>query len=164
MDWPSFASFYNDPKSSKVAGNVGVVRAPAGASGKHAGWSGSHGFSITKACNRPEVAASFIEFLTSRDSQMVEARLGTIPSRMDAQQAAAQEFKTQNNAFMADAASVFSAAAKNDSFAPPQLAQWNEVSNALWPELQKAIIGDKSSKQALDDPARRVNDIMEDSQ
>jgi multiple sugar transport system substrate-binding protein len=33
----------------------------------------------------------------------------------------------------------------------------------LWPELQKALIGDKSSQQALDDAAKKVSDIMQDA-
>jgi multiple sugar transport system substrate-binding protein len=163
LDWPGFASFYNDPKTSKLAGNVGVVRAPVGAANKRPGWSGSHSFSITKTCDRPEVAASFIQFLTSKDSQLVEARLGTIPSRIDAQQAAVAEFKAKNDAYMAGAIETFSAAAKEDSFTPPRVAQWNEISNALWPELQKAIIGDETSQQALDKAAKKVADIMQDA-
>jgi len=163
LDWPGFASFYNDPKTSKLAGNVGVVRAPLGAANKRPGWSGSHSFSITKVCARPEVAASFIQFLTSKDSQMVEARLGSIPSRIDAQQAIVQEFKAKDDHFMADAVATFSQAAKEDSFTPPRIAQWNEISNALWPELQKAIIGDETSQQALDKAAKKVADIMQDA-
>jgi multiple sugar transport system substrate-binding protein len=163
LDWPGFASFYNDPKTSKLAGNVGVVRAPLGAGNKRPGWSGSHSFSITKVCARPEVAASFIQFLTSKDSQMVEARLGSIPSRIDAQQAIVQEFKAKDDRFMADAVATFSQAAKEDSFTPPRIAQWNEISNALWPELQKAIIGDETSQQALDKAAKKVADIMQDA-
>jgi multiple sugar transport system substrate-binding protein len=163
LDWPGFASFYNDPKTSKLAGNVGVVRAPLGAANKRPGWSGSHSFSITTACDRPEVAASFIQFLTSKDSQLVEARLGTIPSRIDAQQAAVAEFKAKNDAYMAGAIATFSTAAKEDSFTPPRVAQWNEISNALWPELQKAIIGDETSQQALDVAAKKVADIMQDA-
>jgi multiple sugar transport system substrate-binding protein len=163
LDWPGFASFYNDPKTSKLAGNVGVVRAPVGAANKRPGWSGSHSFSITKTCDRPEVAASFIQFLTSKDSQLVEARLGTIPSRIDAQQAVVAEFKAKNDAYMASAIQTFSLAAKEDSFTPPRVAQWNEISNALWPELQKAIIGDETSQQALDNAAKKVADIMQDA-
>jgi multiple sugar transport system substrate-binding protein len=109
------------------------------------------------------VAASFIEFLTSHDSQMVEARLGSIPSRIDAQRDVQKEFEAKHDVFMASAIDVFSAAAKNDAFTPPRIAQWNEISNALWPELQKAIIGDKTSRQALDDAAKRVSDIMQDT-
>jgi multiple sugar transport system substrate-binding protein len=163
LDWPGFASFYNEPKTSKLAGNVGVVPAPLGAGNKRPGWSGSHSFSITKTCDRPEVAASFIEFLTSRDSQMVEARLGTIPSRTDAQQAVVKEFQDKHDVFMANAINVFSTAARQDAFTPPRIQQWDEISNALWPELQKALIGDKSSQQALDDAAKKVSDIMLDA-
>ena len=49
LDWPSWAGFFNDPQKSKVAGNVGVIVQPAGSSGKHTGWSGSHGFSVTES-------------------------------------------------------------------------------------------------------------------
>lgn len=163
LDWPGFASFYNDPKTSKIAGRVGVVRAPLGAGNRRPGWSGSHSFSIARTCDRPEVAASFIEFLTSHDSQMVEARLGTIPSRLDVQRDAQKEFEAKHDDFMANAIAMFSAAAKDDAFTPPRIAQWNEISNAIWPELQMAIIGDKTSKQALDDAAKRVADIMQDT-
>ena len=64
---------------------------------------------------------------------------------------------------MADAVATFSQAAKEDSFTPPRIAQWNEISNALWPELQKAIIGDETSQQALDKAAKKVADIMQDA-
>ena len=34
LDWPGWATFFNDPKSSKVAGNVGVVVQPVGLGGQ----------------------------------------------------------------------------------------------------------------------------------
>lgn len=37
LDWPGWAGFFNDPKSSKVAGNVGVKVQPKGSSGKRSG-------------------------------------------------------------------------------------------------------------------------------
>ena len=37
LDWGGWASFFNDPKNSKIAGQVGIVRAPKGPSGKHTG-------------------------------------------------------------------------------------------------------------------------------
>ena len=57
LDWPSWAGYFNDPKKSKVAGNVGVIVQPAGSSGKHTGWSGTHGFSVTEACKHKDAAA-----------------------------------------------------------------------------------------------------------
>ena len=34
---------------------------------------------------------------------------------------------------------------------PPLVPQWIEVSNVIWPELQAAIVGQKTPKEALDE-------------
>ena len=81
LDWPGWAGFFNDPKSSKVAGNVGVKVQPKGSSGKRTGWSGHHGFSVTESCANKEAAASLVWFLTNEDSQKLEAAAGPLPTR-----------------------------------------------------------------------------------
>ncbi len=81
LDWPGWAGFFNDPKSSKVAGNVGVKVQPKGSSGKRTGWSGHHGFSVTENCANKEAAASLVWFLTNEDSQKLEAAAGPLPTR-----------------------------------------------------------------------------------
>ena len=43
---------------------------------------------------------------------------------------------------------------------PPQ---WIEISNAVYPELQAAILGDKTSKQALDEAAAKATEILQDA-
>ena len=45
----------------------------------------------------------------------------------------------------------------------PPLAEWIEISNAVYPELQSAILGDKTSKQALDDAAAKATKILQDA-
>ncbi len=60
LDWPGYSTVFNDPKKSKVAGNVGIIVQPAGSSGKHTGWSGTHGLSVTQACKHKDAAASLI--------------------------------------------------------------------------------------------------------
>ena len=45
----------------------------------------------------------------------------------------------------------------------PQTASWIEISNAVYPELQAAILGDKTSKQALDDAAAKATQILQDA-
>ena len=81
LDWPGWATFFNDPKSSKAAGNVGIIVQPAGSSGKHTGWSGSHGLSVTEACKNKDAAASLVWWLTNDDSQKIEAANGSLPTR-----------------------------------------------------------------------------------
>jgi multiple sugar transport system substrate-binding protein len=39
MDWGGWAAFFNDPENSKIAGDVGFVRAPKGDAGIRSGWS-----------------------------------------------------------------------------------------------------------------------------
>ena len=160
LDWPGWASYFNDPKSSKVAGNVGIIVAPIGSSGKHTGWSGHHGFSVTESCDNKEAAASLVWFLTNEDSQKQESAAGTLPTRTAVwdyviQQAASDPYKTE-------ILTVFQEAATH-AFPVPQTPSWIEISNAVYPELQAAILGDKTSQQALNDAAQKATQILEDA-
>ncbi|MBJ6132359.1 sugar ABC transporter substrate-binding protein [Ochrobactrum sp. Q0168] len=160
LDWPGWATYFNDPKSSKAAGNVGIAPAPTGSSGKRTGWSGHHGFSVTEACPTKEAAASLVWFLTNEDSQKQESAAGTLPTRTAVwdyviQQAASDPYKKE-------VLSVFQETAKT-AFPVPQTPSWIEISNAVYPELQAAILGDKTSQQALDDAAKKATQILEDA-
>lgn len=160
LDWPGWATYFNDPKSSKVAGNVGIAPAPTGSSGKRTGWSGHHGFSVTEACPTKEAAASLVWFLTNEDSQKQESAAGTLPTRSAVwdyviAQAASDPYKKE-------VLSVFQETAKT-AFPVPQTPSWIEISNAVYPELQAAILGDKTSQQALDDAAKKATQILEDA-
>lgn len=160
LDWPSWATFFNDPKSSKVAGNVGVVVQPAGSSGKHSGWSGSHGFSVTEACAHKDAAASLVSWLTNDDSQEIEAANGSLPTRTavwewDIKQA-------ENDPYKKEVLTAFQEAAKY-AFPVPPLAEWIEISNVVYPELQAAILGDKTPKQALDTAADKATKVLQDA-
>ncbi len=160
LDWPGWATFFNDPAKSKAAGNVGIVVQPMGSSGKHTGWSGSHGFSVTEACDHKDAAASLVWWLTNDDSQKIEAANGSLPTRTavwewDVAQAASDPYKKQ-------VLSTFQQAAAY-AFPVPPIAEWIEISNAVYPELQAAILGDKTCKsrarlrrrQGDEDPAGR---------
>jgi multiple sugar transport system substrate-binding protein len=160
LDWPGWATYFNDPKSSKVAGNVGVVVQPAGSSGKHTGWSGHHGFSVTESCAHKDAAASLVWWLTNEDSQELEAANGTLPTRKavwdwDLQQAANDPYKKETLAAFQEAMKY--------AFPVPRTPEWIEISNAVYPELQSAILGDKTSKQALDTAADKAMTILKDA-
>ncbi len=55
---------------------------------------------------------------------------------------------------------AFQEAAKN-AFPVAQTPAWTEISNAVFPELQAAIVGDKTSKEALDAAAAKAAEIIE---
>ena len=163
LDWGGWSSYFNDPANSKVAGNVGLVRAPKGSSGKRTGWSGSHSFSITENCDNKEAAASFLTFLTSYDNQMVEARKGLLPTRAKVWGDAIAEFEAAGNSFNAEVMKTFQTSMAEDAFTPPLLPEWIEVSNVLWPKLQAAVVGDMSAKDALDAAQVEAAAIMHDA-
>jgi multiple sugar transport system substrate-binding protein len=133
---------------------------PVGSSGKHTGWSGHHGFSVTEACAHKDAAASLVWFLTNDDSQKLEAANGTLPTRKavwewDIQQAASDPYKKE-------VLSTFQESMKY-AFPVPRTPQWIEISNVVYPELQAAILGDKTSKQALDIAAQKATDVLKDA-
>lgn len=163
LDWGGWASYFNDPANSKVAGNVGVIRAPKGSGGKRTGWAGSHSFSITEGCDNKDAAASFLTFLTSYDNQMVEARKGLLPTRTKVWDDIKAEFNTAGNTFGVEVLDTFQASMAEDAFTPPLIPEWIEVSNVLWPKLQAAIVGDMSAKDALDAAQVEAATIMHDA-
>lgn len=163
LDWAGWATFFNDPENSKIAGDIGLTRAPVGDGGVRSGWSGSHTFSITKTCDNVDAAVSFVTFLTDHDRQMVEARKGLLPTRKQVWIDAQKEFVADGNEFLAEVFDVYSRSMAEDAFTPPLIAEWIEVSNEIWPRLQSAILGESEIQDALDEAAEAAREIMEDA-
>ena len=163
LDWAGWASFFNDPANCKVAGDIGLIRAPKGAGGKRTGWSGSHSFSITETCDNVDAAASFVTFLTDHDQQMVEARKGLLPTRTQVWTDAKKEFADAGNDFLVTVFDTYKVSMSEDAFTPPLIEPWIEVSNEIWPRLQAAILGEVEIKAALDEAAEATREIMKDA-
>lgn len=163
LDWAGWAAFFNDPANSKVAGDVGLARAPMGDGGKRSGWAGSHSFSITETCDNKEAAASFLTFLTSHDNQMIEARTGLLPTRSQVWKDIEAEFAAAGNDFMVNIFATYSQSMSEDAFTPPLIEPWIEVSNEIWPRLQSAILGEMEPQAALDEAAEAARTIMIES-
>lgn len=163
LDWAGWASFFNDPANSKIAGDIGLVRGPKGDGGKRSGWSGSHTFSVTETCDNKAAAASFITFLTDHDRQMIEARKGLLPTRTQVWEDAKAEFAADGNDFLVEVFDTYGMSMSEDAFTPPLIEPWIEVSNEIWPQLQAAILGEKTPQEALDAAAAAAREIMEDA-
>ncbi len=163
LDWAGWASFFNDPENSKIANDIGIIRAPRGTSGKRTGWSGSHSFSVTAACDNKDAAVSFVTFLTDHDQQMVEARRGLLPTRTQVWVDAKNEFTRDGNDFLVEIFDTYQVSMSEDAFTPPLIPEWIEVSNVLWPRLQAAIVGEMSAEEALNEAAEEARVVMEDA-
>jgi multiple sugar transport system substrate-binding protein len=160
LDWPGWAAFFNDPKASKVAGNIGVAPPPVGSAGVRSGWSGFHGFSVTAGCKNKEAAASLVWFLTNEESQKLESAAGPLPSRQSVWTYVIEQAKGDD--YRSEVLAAFQTASET-AFAVPQTPSWIQIANALYPELQAAILGDKAPKQALDAGAKEATYILEDA-
>lgn len=160
LDWPGWAGFFNDPESSKVAGNVGVVVQPQGSAGIRTGWSGHHGFSVTEKCENKEAAASLVAFLTNAESQTLESSAGPLPTRTAVWETVVAA--AQDDPYRAEVLSAFQQAATH-AFPAPQTPYWSEATNLIFPELQAAILGDKTIDQALEAASEAVDEMMQEN-
>ena len=159
-DWPGWMGFFNDPASSKIAGNVGVAPPPKGSSGARSGWSGFHGFSVTEDCATPEAAASLVWFLTNEDSQKLESGAGPLPTRNAVWDHIIAE--AASDPYRAEALAAFQVAAQG-AYPVPRTPSWIEITNVVYPELQAAILGDKSVEDALNAAADEATQVLEDA-
>jgi multiple sugar transport system substrate-binding protein len=162
LDWPGFAGFYSDPSASKVSDHLGFAVAPVGTSGKRGAWSGSHSFSVTEACDNKPAAVSLAVFLTNDESELMEAEAGNLPTRSATFDAAVKYFNENGKTALAEMFPIFQASLA-EARTPPLIPQWIEVSNVLWPQLQAAIVGEKTPQEALDQAAAEATTIMEDA-
>jgi multiple sugar transport system substrate-binding protein len=162
LDWPGFAGYYSDPASSKIASELGFATAPVGSSGKRGGWSGSHSFSVTQACDNKQAAVSLAVFLTNDESAMMEAQAGNLPTRSKTFDEVKTWFVDNGKPQMAEMFNAWQGSLA-EARTPPLIAQWIEVSNVIWPAVQAAIVGEKTAQAALDDAAAQATIIMQDA-
>ncbi|WP_283178558.1 sugar ABC transporter substrate-binding protein [Gemmobacter sp. 24YEA27] len=160
LDWPGWSGFFNDPAASKVAGNVGVAPAPKGSAGVRTGWSGFHGFSVTEACPTKDAAASLVDFLTNEDSQKLESAPGPLPSRTAVWEYVIAQAK--DDPYKSEVLAAFQETALT-AFPVPPTPYWIESGNLIFPELQAAILGDKTVDQALEDASNAVDELMQEN-
>ncbi len=146
-DWPGGFYTYVDPGGSEVAGRFDVALYPEGSAGRHV-YSGSHSFAIpTSAHDRP-AAIELLRFLTSRESQAYEARLGTLPARADALEDARSEAGPGS---LEERRWRLLEKAQESALVPPKHPNYPAVEDAIWEGIRETLLGNKSVKEALRD-------------
>ncbi len=165
LEWYGWYSYFQDPNSCPaVAGNFGILRGPVGASGDiHTGWAGAHAFSVTRASENKEAAASLIKFLTSEAVQYMEAQLGVLPVRDDVWARIISDASASGVALDAERLQVAQEQIGSDFFTPPLFADWISFTNLWTPILQGVILGDASVEdgvaQGVDDARSLLDDL-----
>lgn len=156
-DWPGSYHLYRDPATCVVADRVGLALLPAGPTGRRAAYAGCHSFAIPRSARQPEAAAALVRHLTSFDAQLGEARRGAIPCRASAlsavrTEAAADPAAAQRWELLAETETVM--------IMPARFAAYPLCEDALWRNVQRAMIGEVSPADAVRQAATEVHGIV----
>jgi multiple sugar transport system substrate-binding protein len=144
-DWPGGFYTYEDRQSSAVAGKYDLALYPEGPAGLHI-YSGSHTFAIPATVTDRPAALALLRFLTSRESQALEAWLGTLPARTDALQDARDA--APDGSLALRRWDLLEQAVKA-ALLPPRHPNYAAVEDAIWSGVREALIGTKSVDEAL---------------
>jgi multiple sugar transport system substrate-binding protein len=146
LNWTYAYALGNDPKDSKVAGQVGVEPAP-GVEGisTASGVNGSMGLGITTTSQHPDAAWKYITYMTSQPVQNQYAQL-SLPIWASSYDDPAV---TKGQEDLVAAAKT----ALGVMFPRPFTPKYQQMSQALQVAIQKAILGTSSPEDALKEAA-----------
>ena len=142
LNWTYMFNLANDPKESKVAGQVGVVPAP-GVTGtsEASAVNGSMGLGVTATSKHQDEAWKYIAYMTSEPVQNAYAKL-SLPIWAS----------SYDDPAVTKGQETLVAAAKTAlplMFARPATPNYQELSSALQVGVQQAILGATSPEEAL---------------
>lgn len=152
LNWTYMFALANDPNESQVAGQIEIAHTPAGPAGAP-GVNGSMGIAVSNGSQNQDEAWRYIQFMTSQEVQNQYAKL-SLPIWKSS-------YEEQE---VVDALPQVVPVAKeqlNDMILRPIVPQYNEVSQDMQVEIQRALTGDKTPKQALDDAASSVESVTQ---
>jgi multiple sugar transport system substrate-binding protein len=153
-DWPGGFYTYEDPEQSAVVGSYDVALYPEGQAGRFV-YSSSHTFAIPSTVRDRLAAVELLRFLTSRESQAFEARLGTLPARSDSLGDARTEAEAGS---LAERRWMLLEKAQEKALIPPKHPNYPAVEDAIWQGVREALLG-KGAKETLretEEAARRA--------
>ena len=144
-DWPGGFYTYEDPEQSSVVGSYDVALYPEGRAGRFV-YSSSHTFAIPSTVRDRPAAIELLRFLTSRESQAFEAKLGTLPARSDSLRDARAEAGS-----LAERRWGLLEEAQEAALIPPKHPNYPAVEDAIWQGVREVLLGNKGVAEALKD-------------
>jgi multiple sugar transport system substrate-binding protein len=153
-DWPGGFYTYQE-EGSAVADRFGIALYPEGRAGRFI-YAGCHTFAIPNTVRDRPGALALLRFLTSRESQTYEARLGTLPAREDSLEDARAEAPEGS---LAARRWDLLEEAKRAALIPPKHENYPAVEDAIWQGIREALLGHRSIEEALrktEDEANRA--------
>ena len=154
-DWPGGFYTYVDPEGSEVAGRFDVALYPEGSAGRRV-YSSSHSFAIPTSVRDRPAAVELLRFLTSRESQAHEARLGTLPARGDALGDARSEAEPGS---LAERRWGLLERAQEAALVPPKHPNYPAVEDAIWEGIREVFLGNRGVEDALRETEARAGRV-----
>jgi multiple sugar transport system substrate-binding protein len=152
MNWPYMWVPAQDPKSSKIVGKLGSAILPAGSAGT-ASLDGTDAWTITTAAKNPKLAMQLIElYLDPVQQKSMCLDTGWLPIRLSVLNDPEVQKKAANAATVLEQANH-----PYDSFVT---ADYNQITQVIGTEIQKALKGQKTAAQAIKDSSDQVATIV----
>ncbi len=153
LNWTYMYNLANDPAESQIAGNAVIAVIPGFPDGKRsATCNGGMGLSILTSSQHPDEAWKYVRYLASKEVQKKYSQnaLPIWKSLYDDPELIAQQPEVVK-------------VAKEQVhyiFDRPQVPWYSQFSLILSEELQAALTGAKTPKQAMDDAVTRTKEVM----
>ena len=145
-------SFMDNPEYSVVLGQIDFVVPPAGEGGQPASVIGSWFMGIPKGSTNKEAALDFMKWATSYEVQREYAMAGSVPVRSDIYESdVADKQELRYLKAMKDAAKY--------SVPRPGITAYTQVEDIIGLYLNKALIGEMSGEEALDQIAAEASKV-----
>ena len=161
FDWPGW---YALVKESKVGDKFDLAIYPKGPANKIAVWSGSHAFGVNRYSKNQEAAVALVKFLTSAPALYFEAKnTGTIPARKSSLEQYIKDAEKSPDPRDAKRLRLLMETMEKYYITSPKTPEYSRIVDVSWPELQKAILGQKSPKEVLDTIAEKIRQVMKEA-
>ena len=157
-DWPAYYGLLTDPQTSAVADAFGVAPYPLGPAGKRAVYAGGHSFAVPTSVRDMEGALALVRYLTSAESQYLEAQAGAIVPR-DAVMARLRA-DTPPGSVHADRLALLEETIQHYMLTFPQFAAYPQVEEVCAETLQAAIRGQVMLPRALEYLEEQVRSLL----
>jgi ABC-type glycerol-3-phosphate transport system substrate-binding protein len=168
IDAHSSASVLNNPEKSKVIGKIGFARWPKGPSGKRVTSIWNWGFPINAALSPKAKTATwlFISWAAAAETQARTSWKFAGPvkrsglNRLSTWKAPEFTKLLNDSGYNFGDASLQSLEMDTDVDWRPRVPQWPALGEAMATAIQSALVGQKKSKEALDEAQGRIDQIM----
>lgn len=151
VNWDYVYAASKDPKETPHPGQITVAVTPSGPSGKNPSVDGGMGLSVTTGSKNPDMAWKLCAHLASKPQQLAHAA-NTLPIWKSAYTPALAKGREQ----MVEV----DGKTYEDLIERPSAARYNAVSQVLQAEIQSALTGEKSPKDALDSAAAQAAALL----